>query len=71
MLQYKFSICVPLDASLTNHRTCMVPAGGRKTDHRGKMYLGLDMVNQQLTAVLDNGDLCIWNIENSGVAQIK
>lgn len=72
-MQYKCTISVPMDASLLSQApkpsgyTSKVSAA--KT--RGRMYLGLDNVHKQLTAVLDNGDLCIWDICIPDAAKTK
>ncbi|RUS77357.1 hypothetical protein EGW08_014871, partial [Elysia chlorotica] len=57
-MQYKFSVTVPLDESLASP--------GHRVKFRGNIYLGLDDVHKQLTAVLGNGDLCVWDVANPG-----
>ncbi|GFS28080.1 mitogen-activated protein kinase-binding protein 1 [Elysia marginata] len=73
-MQYNFSISVPVDASLTSFKSNpsdILATEVKTTKPRGKMYLGLDNVHKQLTAVLDNGDLCIWDIASHDSAQRK
>ena len=71
ILQYKFTISVPVDKSLTSPNLHDVPDKDVGAKPCGKMYLGLDNVNKQLTAVLENGDLCIWDIKDPGSAHRK
>ncbi|GFO05232.1 mitogen-activated protein kinase-binding protein 1 [Plakobranchus ocellatus] len=65
LFQYRTTITMPVDAGLANSRLDLLScnADGGVAEPRGNMYIGLDHVHKLLTAVLDNGDLCIWNVE--------